>query len=294
VSVLVVGGTGTVGREVVRGLVGAGETVSVLTRDPEKAAMLPRGVAVRVGDLTDPYAIGPAFEGVEKVFLLVTVSNTETQQGLTAVEWAKRSRVRKIVYMSVQGLHQAPHIPHFGAKIPIEEAVKRSGIDYTIVQPNNFFQNDYWIKDALLTYGVYAHPIGNRGVSRVDVRDIADAAVRALTSGMGRNQTCVAAGPEARTGDDSAAAYAALLDRPVKYVGDDLGAWEQQARQFFPGWMAFDFGIMYGWFIANGFSATAEEVGEFETLVGHPLRRFDDFAREVAGQWMGAAQPALK
>jgi uncharacterized protein YbjT (DUF2867 family) len=286
--VLVVGGTGTVGREVARGLAGAGEKVAVLTRSADKAGTLPAGVGARVGDLTDPYSVGAAFDGVTKVFLLVSVSNTETQEGLTAVEWAKRSGVGKIVYMSVQGLHDAPHIPHFGAKIPIEDAVRQSGIDYTILQPNNFFQNDYWIKDVILTYGLYAHPFGNRGVSRVDVRDIADAAVNSLTTGAGRNGTYVAAGPDGLTGDGTAATYSQCVGKPVKYVGDDLGPWEQQARQMLPGWMAFDFKMMYEWFITRGFTATPDEVRAFEGLVGHPLRRFEDFARQTAKTWLNA------
>lgn len=286
-SVLVIGGTGTVGREVVRGLVGAGERVAVLTRSADRAGTLPVGVEPRVGDLTDPYSVGPAFDGVKKVFLLAAVSNTETQEGLTAIEWAKRAGVEKIVYMSVQGLDEAPHIPHFGAKVPIEAAVRQSGIDFTILQPNNFFQNDYWIKDAILGYGLYVHPIGNRGITRVDVRDIADAAVRALTSRAGRNDTFVAAGADSLTGNGVAEAYAKYAGKPVKYAGDDLGPWEQQAKQMLPGWMAFDFKIMYAWFIERGFSAASGEIARFEGLVGHPLRRFDDFARETVQQWLG-------
>ena len=61
---------------------------------------------------------------------------------------------------------RAPHLPHFGAKLPIEAAIKASGIAYTIVRPNNFYQNDYWYKDAMLQYGVYPQPLGGVGLSR--------------------------------------------------------------------------------------------------------------------------------
>ena len=55
-------------------------------------------------------------------------------------------------------------------------------ISFTILRANNFYQNDIWFKDALLQHGVYPQPIGNAGVSRVDVRDISDAAAIALTT----------------------------------------------------------------------------------------------------------------
>ena len=282
---LVLGATGTVGSQVTRGLVARGQAVRVLTRSADKAKSLPAGVEARVGDLTSPRELGPVFDGVDKLFLLNAVSPTETQEGLSALDWAKTVGVRTLVYLSVQHVERGPHIPHFGGKFAIEAAIRESGLDYTILQPNNFYQNDYWLKDAILSYGVYAQPIGNVGLSRVDVRDIAAAAVNVLTTDAHRNQTYVLAGPDALTGADCAAAYSRHLGKPVAYMGDDLDAWEQQAITMLPGWMAFDFKIMYRFFQEHGLRATAADLDKMQKVVGHAPRAFDAFVAEAVGSW---------
>jgi len=187
-KVLVLGATGSVGSAVVQNLLKGGASVAALTRSAEKAKNLPAGVEPRIGDLNDPYKVGEAFKGVDAVFLLNAVSSTETQEGLFALEWAKRHGVKKLVHLSVQHTERAPHLPHFGSKVAIEQAIKQSGIDYTILQPNNFYQNDYWYKDAMQQYGVYPQPLGSVGTDRVDIRDIADAAARGLEGGAGKQQ----------------------------------------------------------------------------------------------------------
>jgi hypothetical protein len=90
--------------------------------------------------------------------LLNAVSPTETHEGLMAVNSARMAGVKRIVYLSVADLEKAPHLPHFGSKMAIEHVIKTSGIAYTILRPNNFFQNDCWFKEALMVYGVYPQP----------------------------------------------------------------------------------------------------------------------------------------
>ena len=51
--------------------------------------------------------------------------------------------VKRVVYVSVQDADKAAWLPHFGGKVGVEEAVRRSGIPFTILRPNNFYQNDY-------------------------------------------------------------------------------------------------------------------------------------------------------
>ena len=158
-KVLVLGGTGTVGSQVVRELLARGAEVSVLTRDPKKA--LPAGVRGVAGDLLDPGTIRMAFAGMESVFLLNALSATECHEGLMAVNGARMAGVGKVVYLSVHDVDKAPHLPHFGAKLPVETALKASGLGFTILRPNNFFQNDLWYKDAMLGYDVYPQPFGD-------------------------------------------------------------------------------------------------------------------------------------
>src|SRR5581483_4517452 len=109
-----------------------------------------------------------------------------------------------IVYLSVHDLERAAYLPHFGAKIGVEAAVATAGVPYTILRPNNFYQNDAWYRDVLLQYGIYPQPIGGVGLSRVDVRDIAEAAAIALLGGAGDGATINLVGPEALTGEQTA------------------------------------------------------------------------------------------
>lgn len=282
-TILVTGGTGTVGSAVVKELLARGEQVRVLTRSEGKA--LPPGVTGVTGDLMDPAAVRRVFAGADAVFLLNAVSATEAHEGLMAVNGARLAGVPKIVYLSVQGPESAPHLPHFGSKIAVEAAIRASGMRYTILRPNNFFQNDYWFRDVLVQHGVYPQPIGETGTSRVDVRDIAEAAGIVLTRDGHDGQTYVLAGPEAMTGTGTAAAWSRALGRPVVYGGEDMDAWEAQMQAMLPAWMAFDFRLMYEHFQRRGLIATSEDLARQTALLGHAPRAFEAFARETAEAW---------
>lgn len=288
-KVLVLGGTGTVGSQVVAELVARKAEVRVLTRNADKAAALPPGARAVTGDLLDPATVRSAFQGMDGVFLLNSVSTTESHEGLMAVNGARLSGVKRLVYMSVQGADDAPYLPHFGSKVGVETAVKASPFEWTILRPNNFYQNDSWFRDALLQYGVYPQPLGDAGVSRVDVRDIAEAAAIALTTGEYAGLTYNLVGPDPLTGKKTAEIWSRALDRPITYAGNDLDAWEKQSLQYMPAWMVFDFRLMYQFFQQNGFTATREDIERQTRLLGHPPRRFEDYARETAAAWKSSA-----
>jgi uncharacterized protein YbjT (DUF2867 family) len=279
VKILVLGATGTVGSVVVRALLADGHQVRTLSRTGAATASTGPAMDVRTGDLTQPDTLGQAFEGIEGLFLLNAVSMSESQEGLTALEWGRRSGVRRIVYISVHHVEDAPHIPHFGAKIGIEAAVRKSGIEYTILRPSNFFQNDARLIAGVLQHGVYGQPIGDIGVNRVDVRDIAEV-VRLAFAGRASNQTVTLAGPDVLTGSGTAEVYSRVVGSPVAYSGD-LDAWERQARQFLPGWMVFDFRMMFGHFQQHGLLASAEELRALEQLLGRPPRPFEAYVQEL-------------
>jgi uncharacterized protein YbjT (DUF2867 family) len=282
-KVLVLGGTGTVGSQVGRDLLARGAEVLVLTRDPKKP--LPPGAKAVAGDLLDPATIRTAFLGMDGVFLLNAVSATECHEGLMAVNGARMAGVKKVVYLSVQGVDKAPHLPHFGAKLSVEAALKVSGLPFTILRPNNFFQNDTRYKDVMLAYGAYPQPFGDVGLSRVDVRDIAEAAAIALTTGAADGETINLVGPDVLTATATAATWGGVLGRKIAYGGNDLDAWEKQSLAFLPAWMVFDFRLMYAFFQEKGLKASPEDLARLTALLGHPPRRFEEFAAETARSW---------
>lgn len=278
--VLVAGGTGMVGSEVVTGLIAAEVEPRVLTRSKEKIASLRPGAIGYVGDFSDPEALPDAMDGVERMFLLNALSPTETQESLAAFEAAKEAGVKHIVYMSVHKLREASLIPHFGSKVPVEDAIAESGLNYTFLQPNNFFQNDVWLAEAI-TNGVYPFPLSDVGLSRVDVRDIADAAVRALLTDDYIDGAYPIVGGEALTSQQVVATYAKHMGKDVAYLGGDLDAWEEQARSMMPQWMVDDLRIMYDYFSEHGLVASDEDLDKCREILGCEPRSFDAYVGEV-------------
>ena len=282
---LVVGATGTVGSQVTRELLARGHQVRALTRNPDKAAALGAGIEIVKGDLLDPPSLRTLYWGVDGAFVLITLGPTESHEGLTAVCTAQLAGLKRIVYLSVQHADRAPYLPHFGSKVAIEAAIKRSGIPFTILRPSNFFQNDYWLRDAMLQLGVYPQPLGNIGVSRVDVRDIAEVAAIALTHSGHDGRTYDIIGPRPLKGVEVAEFWSKALGRNVVYGGDDLKVWEKQSAAYYPPAVLFDFKHMYAHFQKHGLAGTLEEVATLTLALGHAPRNFENFTTETAKMW---------
>lgn len=273
------------GAHVVDELLSRNEAVRVLSRNESARTALREQVNLVVGDLLDPPTVASAFEGVRAVFLLNAVSPTECHEALVALNYARDTAVDRIVYTSVHAVERAAHIPHYGAKLGVEAAIESSGIPFTILRPNNFFQNDLWAKDAMLTYGVYNQPIGGIGLSRVDVRDIAEAAAIALTSPGHDGQRYDLVGPDILTGESTAAIWSKALGRSITYAGDDLTAWQRDTAEFLPRWMGFDLARMYEYFQRDGLTANPETVATVTELLGRPPRSLAQYAAETAREW---------
>lgn len=284
-SVVVMGGTGTVGSQTVRTLLARGVDVRVVTRDPRKLASLPEGVRGVIGDAERPETLPEAFRGAESVFLITALSPGESANGVAAVRAAVTAGVLRIVQLSVPIPPGSEHIPHFASKIPIEQAVRESGLVWTILRPNNFFQNDLWFREAITAFGVYPQPIGTKGMNRVDVRDISDVAANVLTQPGHHAQQYPIHGPDALTGTDVAGTYGRHLGREVRYAGDDLDAWAASASRMMPEWMVHDLRIMYAYFQERGFPASPAALADQQRVLGHAPRRFDDFVAELAPSW---------
>lgn len=276
---LVIGGTGTVGKEVVKRLLAAREDVFIMTR--EAAPHHPVGARVVQADLDDAATVHAAARGMDRMFLLVAQGPWETEQGLAAVAAARAAQLSRLVYVSVRMPAFASDVPHFATKQVIEQAVRQSGIPFTILRPNNFFQNDLAFLDVILQYGVYPQPIGSKGVARVDVRDIADAAVLALVAGGHEGEIYELNGPELLSGVGIAEAYSRQLGRPVAYAGDSLEAWEASVIQVLPPWLVSDLKVMYEKFQAHGMPSTPRDDRRLRELLGRHPRRFDAFVAET-------------
>jgi len=277
---VVIGGTGKVGSEVVKELLARGEQVRVMTRSADRIASLPKGVEGVVGNMLKPETLPAVFSGADNLFLITPLDRDETAQGIDAVDAAVAAGIKRIVYLSVHQADKALNIPHFVSKLPVEAFIRSSGVEYTILRPSNFYQNDLGMLDAIRA-GVYPQPSGSIGAHRVDVRDIAEAGAIALTQPGHSGKTYSLVGPRSWTGSDIAATLTKHLGKPVVYVGDDLKAWAAQMRNFMPNWLVLDLQIMFQFFLDHGLLATQAEIDEITKVLGHLPRTYEAFLQEA-------------
>lgn len=283
-NVLIIGGTGTVGRHVIPLLLARNVRVSVMTRTSAGAATLPRGARAEIGDLNRSYTLHGAFDAIDAVVLITAHSITETGQGLAAVNAALSAHVRRIVYLSAAACAGAMRIPHVASKAPIEHALITARADYTILRAHNFFQNDLFVDEEIAS-GSYPLPIGGAGISRVDVCDVADAIVNATLKSGHERRLYTLGTPETFTGEKTAARYERYLRRPVRYAGDNLDVWEHGAGAPMPKWQRDDLRIMFRHYQDHGMKMEKAELVEQERILGHDPRRFEDFAAAAARAW---------
>jgi uncharacterized protein YbjT (DUF2867 family) len=132
-------------------------------------------------------------------------------------------------------------------------------VPFTIIRPNYFYQNDASLKPVLMGAGIYSMPLGEPGISAVDVRDVAKAAVVALMTDGHSGKTYNVNGPEVLSGTRMASIWSNVLRKQVRYTGEDLNAFEAQMRQQAPSWTAFDIRMMFQGYLERGFVAEDKE-----------------------------------
>ncbi len=288
-TILVTGSTGTIGAQVLAHLQTRNADVRALTRSPE-AAQLPAGVTAVRGDLADPESMRAALQGVSTLFLLTANVADELTQTMLTLTVAREAGVKGIVYLSVFGGDAYADVPHFAGKYTVERMIDALELPATVLRPAYFIQNDLRQKDALLKAGVYAAPIGGKGVSMVDIRDIGEAAAIELVrreqaaTPLGR-ETYALVGPESLTGQGIATIWSEALGREIRYGGDDLVMMEQRMKTMLPAWHALDLRLMFGRYQTDGAVACAEDIARLTKLLGRAPRSYAAFAKDAAAQW---------
>lgn len=289
-AILVTGATGTVGAPLLRHLSDQGVDIKALTRDPAKVSF-PAGVVPVAGDLMDVPSMRAALTGVRTLFLLNAVVPQELTQSMLTLNLAHEAGIQRVVYLSVFNSDICINVPHFAAKHTIERMIEQYDMAATILRPNCFMQNDAaFFKDALMGPGLYPFPIGDRGVSMVDVGDIAEIAAGALLQRERSDERLPRevinlVGPEALTGASVAGIWSTLLNKPVHYTGDDTTAFEQRLAHHAPSWMAMDMRLMLDRFQSDGMLGTAHDVEQMTRLLGRPPRTYAEFAAATLAHW---------
>lgn len=206
-SVLIVGATGTLGRQVTRRALDEGFEVRCLVRGFKKAAFLKEwGAELVRGDLCNPESLAPAFEGVTAVIDAATARPTDSLS-IREVDWdgkvnliqaAKAANVDRYIFFSILDSEKFPDVPLMDVKRCTELYLAESGLNYTILKPAGFLQG---------LIGQYAIPVlENQAVwvmgetapiAYMDTQDIAKFAVRALKVPETENRTFPVVGSRA-------------------------------------------------------------------------------------------------
>jgi uncharacterized protein YbjT (DUF2867 family) len=288
-KILVIGGTGHVGSEVVKELKNRDADVRVLVRKTDEKSL--PGVEVVVGDLLDPVSIEKAMNDVDKLYLLNAVTPDELTQGLIAYDLAKKLELSHVVYHSVFRVEHFKDVPHFASKLAIESAIREFDVPFTIIRPNYFFQNDASFKDPLTKMSVYPNPLGLVGISAVDIRDIAEATAISLMSNKHFGKTYNVSGATVLSGPKAASIWSKVLGKEIKYAGDNLDIFEEQMRKHAPSWAAFDIRMMFQGYLERGFVAGDDDTAILTKLLGHEPRAYEDFANETLREWQMLENP---
>ncbi len=277
-KVLVTGATGNTGSGLVPALRSAGVDVRVLVRSESKAQALKQmGVEIVVGDLDQPKTIGPAVEGVDKIYLLTWNGPTQAQQAENVIKAAKQAGKPHIVRHSMWGSEKSRIIKQGNQ---VEEAVKSSGLPWTLLKPTFFMQNTMMAAKTIASDGVIYWDMGDGKLGMIDVRDIVDAAFAVLTGSGHEGKSYILTGPQAISMHEVASTFSKVLGKNVKYVNvPGEAALASMTSMGFPEWIARGYVELSEGFSENFANSATENVA---TLTGHPARSFEQFARDFA------------
>ncbi|MFC4057381.1 NAD(P)H-binding protein [Planomonospora corallina] len=216
--IVVTGATGNVGRPLVRALAAAGGKVTATSRGITPADV-PPGVAHRRADLTDAGSLRPVLDGADALFLQSGGAAAHALDPRALLGAAEAGGVRRVVLLSSQGVATRPESASHGTLMrSIEDAVRRSGMEWTILRPGGFASNTYAWAEAVRTERTVTAPFGDVGLPVVDPLDIAEVAAAVLREDGHAGQVYELTGPAPVTPRQQAAAIGDALGEPVRFV----------------------------------------------------------------------------
>ncbi len=209
-KILVLGATGNVGKPLVSTLLARGEKVKAASRSGH-AVEGAEGVAF---DFFNPESYGPAFENVDRVFVLLPTGSMQPREMITPLIDCAKARNIKVVFQSVLGADADDAIPYR----QIEIALENSGLPYVILRPNWFSNNFHTFWKAGIDQGQIALPAGEGKTSFIDARDIAECAASALTRDEFNGKAYDLTGPQALSYTEAAVVLSQALGKPITYT----------------------------------------------------------------------------
>ena len=198
-SLLIIGGTGTLGRQIVLQALTKGYQVRCLVRNFRKASFLKDwGAELVYGDLSRPETVPPCLKGITAI-IDASTSRADELDSLKRVDWegklclieaAKVAKIERFIFFSTQNIEQFETIPLMKIKNGIEIKLKKSTIPYTIFRLTGFYQGliEQYAIPILENLPIW---VTNETtyVSYMDTQDIAKFCLRSLQIPQTTNQT---------------------------------------------------------------------------------------------------------
>lgn len=292
-TILITGASGHLGRIVLDQLLASGkvEPASVIaaSRDTAKLAdYAAKGVTVRRIDFDDPASLPAAFAGAEKVLIISTDALGEPGKRLgqhtAAVQAAVKAGARHIFYTSMPQPDDS-RVTFAGDHLGTENAIKASGIPYTIFRNGWYMENLFMALPHALQSGQWYSTTGSGKMAHVARADVGAAIAAGVLAEGGESRTFTLTGSVARTTEEIAAAASKATGRPLEVVQvneEQLSAGLKGAGLpdfLIPTIVSFDTNTRDG--------KIAMVTGDVEALTGRKPRTLEDFLAENAAALAG-------
>ena len=274
---LVTGATGNVGAEVVRALTAADQKVRALARSGRPAG-LPPGVEAVAGDLNRPESLADALAGVRGVFLL---PGYEDMEGVLAE--VRGAGVERVVLLSGSSAGSGDTSNAVSAyMIGSENAVRESGVPFTILRPFAFMSNALRWRDQLRAGDVVREPFADVAVAVLDPADIGAVAATALLADGHEGAIHVLSGPQALRPADRVDILGAALGRELRLeaLSDD------EARAQMSAQMPIEYVDAFFDFYVDGSLDESQVQPTVREVIGREPRTFE--------QWVAAHADAFR
>lgn len=287
----VTGAAGKTGRAVVARLAAAGLEVSALVRRPEQHETVVALGAARAltVDVQDATALTSALHGQDAVYHVPpNMHADEVGIAATVISAAEAAGVARLVLHSVLA-PCVPPMPHHLRKSQSEALLRRSGLDWTILQPASYAQNVLALVGEARATGRLRVPYSPAApFTPVDLADVAEVATLVLTRAGHSWASHELCGPERLTTAQMAQRLGEALGVGIEAVQQPLADW--QASTDLPAQVRDDLAAMFGFYDRHGLVGSGWGA---EQLLGRPPTPFAAVvSREVTGAGGAAAGSA--
>ncbi len=276
-NLLITGATGHNGSEIIKRLSAAGIGARAMTRNPSKAPQL-EGIEWVEGSFDDKASLVAAMQDVDRVFIVLPVSPNMVEQASNAIAAAQQTGVQQIVKLSGFGASSDSPSEIIRMHGESDELIKNSGLAWTLLQPNSFFQNILGFIATIRDQNSFYLPMKDGSQSLIDVRDIADVAVAVLTGEGHENKTYRLSGPEALNFNEVADILSDVLGRQIQYVDVPPEAARQAMRDM--GMSEWTAGALAEILVVFAEGHHNEVTSTVEEVSGHAPRSFRTFVED--------------